>query len=583
MTLATDTAATNTMTLVRSLLKKAAYWLGVSTACLAIFIAPACADENWIISQMRNAIRADVTWEQVRSQMLTAFYRSNPDERGVSARGIENLRRIAEAQRRSQVISQILHFDLDGDGSVTREEITEVMQPRARQMINANGVQLVPTPEQVRIQLDKLVAEALKPDADHDGVISAAEIQQEAARLADQSKISWQQNIFQYVPMTLDADGDGVVSLAEYEAAIRKQFDLIDQDHDGRISATEALAASKRSAEAQQAIQRTGEAERRAQQLKTAAAGCNVPSVPRDVRFVLVGGGEGRALSSAWIGSQDRTTAVATVEINPGSEPLYLVLASEGAMIWDVRGATDRLVGLVAHSNTATDRSGDAHPSWTAGAPHRGKPLVGVMGVPVNKIHFSAYTGCLVPPTQSTLKDGSAQEAAAVLFGRTADEIDGKVSVGSFTVPAIQHFPDRPIRNAMQLPKEGPGELLWKILPGDYPEGVAQIDIGSVISPLPVKNYSILPGSAGLARLVDEGALVITGTSRAIRINFGDYQPFTSVDSFRITRKLRLPAGVTEHFVLDDNVPPPDGDLSGICVSAGQDKKPVEGSRNNCN
>jgi len=59
------------------------------------------------------------------------------------------------AQRRAQTISQILHYDLDGDGIVTKDEIAAVMQPRARQMINANGVRLEPTPQQIRAQLDK--------------------------------------------------------------------------------------------------------------------------------------------------------------------------------------------------------------------------------------------------------------------------------------------------------------------------------------------------------------------------------------------------------------------------------------------
>jgi hypothetical protein len=99
----------------------------------------------------------EVTWEQVKSQILTAFYQSNPDERGVSAQGIDDLRKIAIAQRRSQAIAQILNYDLDGDDKVTKEEIIAVMEPRARQMIQAHGVQLEPTPEQVRIQLDKLV------------------------------------------------------------------------------------------------------------------------------------------------------------------------------------------------------------------------------------------------------------------------------------------------------------------------------------------------------------------------------------------------------------------------------------------
>ena len=215
--------------IVGSLLTKRVCLLGLLATYLGAFVTPACADDNWIVTRMSGAIRPDVTWEQVKSQMLTAFYQSNPDERGVSAQGIDDLRKIAVAQRRSQAIAQILNYDLDGDGSVTKNEITAVMQPRAHQMIHANGIQLQPTPEQIRAQLDKLVTDTLKPDTDHDGVISAAEIQQEGARQAEHTAASWQQNVVQYVPMTLDANGDGFVSLAEYEEAVRKQFDSIDE------------------------------------------------------------------------------------------------------------------------------------------------------------------------------------------------------------------------------------------------------------------------------------------------------------------------------------------------------------------
>jgi hypothetical protein len=560
--------------------------IGVLTTCLGVLATPACAENDWIIARMSGSIRAEASWDQVRSQMLAAFYQSNPDERGVTAQGLEDLRRISVAQRRSQAVAQILTYDLDGDGSVTSEEVTAAMKPRARQMIHANGVQLEPTPQQVRAQLDRLVSELLKPDTDHDGIISAAEIQQEGARQAAQASMAWQQNVTQLVPMALDANGDGAVSLAEYEAAIREQFDLADQDRDGRISASEAQGFGKRLNEARQAMQRAREAEMRKQRLEATVAGCNVPNPPREARLVVVGAHEGRALSNVWVGSEDRVTSVVTVEVTPGPEPLYLALASDGATIWDVIGATERVVGVVAHADTAAEKAGDAGHSGAGnalGPQLRGKPLVGVMGIPRDKVRFTAYTGCLVPPTETTLKDGSAQEAATLLFGRPTDEIGGNFSAGTISVPGLRHFPDRAVRNTIQLPKEGLGALLWRNVSGDYPLGIAQIDAASVVSALPVKNYSVLPGSAGLATLVDTGELRITGMSRGLRINNGDFQPFTQPDKFRVTKKVRMPAGASGSFVLADQVPPPDGDLSGVCVSSESDRKPVAGSRTNCN
>jgi len=230
--------------------------LGVAAIGLGVLSAPAQASSEWIIVTMGGFLRPEVTWDQVRANMASRFHQSNPDERGVSAQGIDDLRRIATAQWRSRVIAQILSYDLDGDGNVTKDEIATVLRPRARQAIQANGVPLEPTAQQVRLQLDKLVGDALMPDTDGDGVITLAEIQQEARKQTDQVALKSQQNGMQFVPMALDADGDGVVSSAEYEAAVREQFDIVDQDRDGRISAGELAAFRTRFDEAKHAARR---------------------------------------------------------------------------------------------------------------------------------------------------------------------------------------------------------------------------------------------------------------------------------------------------------------------------------------
>lgn len=124
--------------------------------------------------------------------------------------------------------------------------------------------------------------------------------------------------------------------------------------------------------------------------------------------------------------------------------------------------------------------------------------------------------------------------------------------------------------------------LLWREVQEEYPAGIAQIDPATVVSAHAAGPYSVLPGRAGLAELVDTGALRITGMSRGVRIGDGEMKPFTSPDRFRITEKLRLPAGATGTFTLPSQVPPPDGALSDACVLAEPDMKPVSGSRANC-
>jgi Ca2+-binding EF-hand superfamily protein len=513
--------------------------------------------------------------------MLRVFYESNPDERGVSAQGIDNLRRVAVAQQRSQVIAQILRYDLDGDGNVTKDEITAAMQPRPRQMIYANGVHLEPTPQQVRQQVDSLVSAALKPDADGDGVITAAEIQQEAQTQVNQTDTLWQQSATLLVPMTLDADGDGVVSLAEYEAAVRKQFDAIDRDRDGRVSAREFIDFGWRLVEAQRAVDRARQVLVRKLKFETAVVGCNVPPAPAGARLIVLGAHRGKALSNAWIGTEDRLTSLTTVEIAPGREPLYLALTSDGAMIWDIVGTTERIAGIVAHAETAADTGDDGQAQRQVASSgdesQRGKPLVGVIGVPREMIRFTAHRGCLVP----TIEEGT-QENAALLLGRAADEIAGEASAATFRVPAVRHFPDRIVRNAIRLQTKGRGETLWREVQEEYPAGIAQIDAESVISAHPVKRYTVLPGRAGLAELVDAGALTIAGVSRGFRLDGDEPIPFTTPDEFRIVEKIRLPADASGTFILPRGTPIPEGDLGRACVLSETDMKPMNGSRAGC-
>ena len=318
--------------------------------------------------------------------------------------------------------------------------------------------------------------------------------------------------------------------------------------------------------EARQATRRADEAQARKLRLEAAKAGCDVPAPPSGMKTVFLGAHEGKALSNAWIGTQDRVTYVTTVEVAPGDEPLYLVLANYGPMIWDIVGATERIAGVLAHAEAAIDQ----------------KPLVGIVGVPRERIHFTAHPGCLVPPMAKHLEDGSAEESAALLLGHAVDEIGGELSAGTFRVPAVRHYPDRPVRNSMQLPTDGLGELLWRDVREAFPAGVAQIDVGSVISLHPVKHYSVLPDRAGLAELVDAGSLTIAGMSHGFRTNGKDIKPFTLPNRFRISGKLRLPAGAAGTFILPHEIPPPEGDLHAACVLSEVDMKPVTGSRAGC-
>jgi Ca2+-binding EF-hand superfamily protein len=214
-------------------------------ACLAIVIphgVSAQSGSDWVRRQLGGHGRPSLTWDAVWPRMLELYWTSNPNERGVTEEGTSIFRKVNSAQQRASAIAQHLVNDLDGDGRITREEVVLALQPRTRQMISANGVRLEPTPEQSQLQLDRLVKDAMKSDADGDGVITLAEIN--AAVQARFERISDQRDgrFDRFVPMSLDADGDGAVSRAELETAVRREFDSLDKDGDGKISMDELAA-----------------------------------------------------------------------------------------------------------------------------------------------------------------------------------------------------------------------------------------------------------------------------------------------------------------------------------------------------
>jgi Ca2+-binding EF-hand superfamily protein len=149
-------------------------------AALALIpsMAVAQAAEDWL--RLRLAKRPNVTWAQVEAAMMRIYRASDPDGNGITPADFATLHKISRARLRAAFIGNLLVHDLDGDGNVTREELSVALGPRAGQPTQSNAVQVNPTPEQISQVRDRLVSDALKTDLDRDGVISATEMRQAA-------------------------------------------------------------------------------------------------------------------------------------------------------------------------------------------------------------------------------------------------------------------------------------------------------------------------------------------------------------------------------------------------------------------
>ena len=254
------------------------------------------------------------------------------------------------------------------------------------------------------------------------------------------------------------------------------------------------------------------------------------------------------------LGSQDVSTGTGRIVVEPGSEPIYLVVATFRPVIWRVSGAVERLERVVLAA--------------TSTGPNRGLPdevpLAGITGVSRERVDFAKDNSCLryfyeVP-------SAAAAAAAASVRAATGKEpsVAARYAVDEFLVPSGQIRNVGSASSKTRLVIEVPGgntllvdragnvavEARTKRLQNEMlrfnPGGVVEIDPDSVVAIAPVMPYEVLPQEAGLMQLVDSGALT--------RIQSGEYI---------IREKIQFPAGLfgasSVKFLLLAGVPRPEG------------------------
>ncbi|MBI5132041.1 MAG: EF-hand domain-containing protein [Rhodopseudomonas palustris] len=483
------------------------------------------------------------------------------------------------AQYRASAISQLIRADLNNDGAVTADELRALMRYEQR------ASQLGVTEAAYAERIDRVVADMMKPDADGDGRVTLAE-----AAAAFQSAPTFRVPGYRAPPTELqtllafDVDGDGALTLPELEAAYDVLFRTVDADGNGTVSAEElaayrarldepnaalrreaAAAAERRQAErqrfnAERAQRAEAEAAERKRKEDEAHAKCAMPKASNAAKIVMLGLYETEALSSVALGSMDKVTHAGTITVEPGAEPLYLVITSYAAAIWHFSGAVDRIERVVLASLQAT----------------------GATGLPAERLTQLAGSNCL--PYFTELQSGETAKASGRVAedaGRAPDLVVARYEVGGFSVPsgAVQRQTDPRKPQVMVIQKSG-GSIT---IEGDAsnivvqtpsmrsveaelrrfsPGGVMEVDASKVVSLLPAMPYDVLPQQAGLLQLMRSGALT--------RNQSGE---------FLIQRKIRYPAGLagahSVRFLLLKGVPQPDGDPAHSRVISEETGQPI--------
>lgn len=505
--------------------------------------------EDWARAQLEHLLRPGLTWPLFQQAMRHKFREIDRDGDGITPKDYTRNRQAAEAQIRAQILQQQLAKDLDNDGAVTRDELETFFRPQANQPLRSVNGSIEPTAEQRQAVLDKLVDDALKADLNHDGTLSFDEMRHAAASQVEGRRSS--DDGSPRLPASLDADNDGVISAAEWDAALQTAFRGADGDGDGLLSKDEVERAAQTVAAARDAVLRAESARRRAADGRKRAEACRIPTPPARARLVVVGSYEGAALSTASIGGDDREVTVSRLVIEPGPEPLHLVLTSYDANVWLLTGAVDRVAQVLASS-------------LQAGADKR--PRVGVVGIPPERVRFAAEAGCLPYFYQPQSPAGdTALAAIGALFGRSPDTVIGAYSIATMGVPSGRADTQTAMPGAVALPDAGPAKAKWAEMLRFNPAGLVSVAPDKVAAPLPVKRYGVLPQEAGLAQLIEEGAL------KAVVA--------TTASGLLIQRRVKLPAGLngahSVRFVLGRGVPMPEGSPGHSCIVSEETGEPI--------
>jgi Ca2+-binding EF-hand superfamily protein len=521
---------------------------------------PRLGPDHWMRQRVEPSIRPGATLQQVKERVRDYFYNLDFDGTGVSARSYDIFLQQHRAKERATQINRLLALDLDGDGVITREEMETVARIYAASTAARLPADPRPDQERRRAGMATQIAHWLKYDRNGDGritideVLAAAEDELDAREKADGRPREARRAhlVAELVPLALDANGDGIVSLDEYDAAVEAAFREYDDDGDGVISAAEAQAHKHHADKMRKAALQAIDQQKKDTALRERLTGCALPSVPADAKLVLFGTDSGAAVSNVSLGGDDDVIEVADVVVEPGAEPLALVLTSRAAMIWRIRGASDRLVRVIVAANKGVQ----------PGGPARG----GVIGVARDKVSFAGRTDCVPAFSRPDDEDGAAAALAAVL-GRPADVAHSAGRTGTVRLPSGANDLETRLQPAVDPPRRDPAAELYDAVRHEFPSSVVAINPDDVVSAAAAARYPVLPLEAGIAQLLDEGAISI---SRYYRLGQPG-RPETSrrlAGEIRVKRNIRIPAGldIERMFVLEAGVPMPEANVGKHCI-----------------
>jgi Ca2+-binding EF-hand superfamily protein len=544
--------------------------LGGSNAALSQQPAPQPPAIAPGLQLLLSRIKPGQTLDRYLENLRIDFFRIDADADGrLTQRDVDHHEMMRVIQERANAMLVVMRYDLDGDGAVTEDEIRRAMKydlrsELAQAAVNLTGKPPAPTAEALAKQIESNVRSIMALDSDNDGKVvssDAPKLFQRTPRSAAVSQYGESGRARQ--ALTLDTSSKGEVTLADYQGAGEALFRKIDADNDGTISQQELADyglrpdspdAAVRNAAAEAAQKRLNEqadaVRKKQEEAEAVRTACAMPAPSEKAKVVLLSASRTDALSSVTLGSQDVVVHAGRVVVERGREPLYLVIPTSSATIWQFSGAIERIERVVMTSSEVVPKTGNAQQT---NAPQ--PPLAGATGIAAERISFFARRDCL--RNFSEIPSSSSIEAIAAIrnaIGKEPDAVAFKHYVSSFAVPSGKiDMPGDELQQPLIMQKQfGSGRArdeMYKFFRG----GVIDIDPKTVVASAPAAAYEVLPAQAGLAQLLTAGAVT--------RNVAGEYV---------VRQKIRFPPGLfgahAVVFLVMKGTPYPDGDPAHSCV-----------------
>ena len=550
--------------------------LGGSNAALSQPSAPqhpiVPSGDQLLLSRLPSGSELGHYLEQLRAD----FFQLDADTDGKLTQRDIDLHTLMEAiQARTMALNSIMRLDLDGDGAVTEDEIRRTTRyDRRGQVALAASSPTGKPPVDAEEQIENYVRSVMALDTDKDGKVSFSEagkygqpgMQRTAVQIGLSARVRQ--------AMTLATQPPYELTVVDYQAAGEALFRKIDSDNDGKASQQE-LTDYRRKPEPPDAAVRNAATEaakiRLAEQVEIARkkqeaveaerSACAMPKASDKARVVVFSGYQTEALSSVTLGSQDAVVHAGRVVVEPGPEPLYIVISTYSATIWQISGATERIERIVMSSSRTGPNEGNA----------QRLSLVGATGIAPERVVFFSRSDCLSyfyeSPSSSSLQTVAVVRNAT---GKEPEVVTSKYSVSSFAVPSgkietMREQRQQPLvfeksqgtlkivgNSSNVIVQAGPSRArdeMYRFFPG----GVIDIDPKTVVASVPPAAYEVLPSQAGLVQLLSTGAVTQT-----------------SVGEYIVRQKIRFPPGLagahSVTFLIMKGTPYPDGDPAHSCV-----------------